>query len=170
MKEFLTPTKVLIAALVFSVGVLAFVYSAQIFWDIQSCALCQYQRYCHMVAIAVCALALLIRQPSLETKSIFFVGATYLGTAGLAFYQVLVEKKVVELPSVCNIGAINYDNFSEFKKAMLGHKHVSCDEVQWSLFGISMAGYSCITALLAALACFLAGSILLGEQRVRHEY
>jgi disulfide bond formation protein DsbB len=168
MNEILTPTKVLIAALAFSAASLAFAFSAQEFWDIQPCALCHYQRYMHMFVIAICALVLGARKPSFNIKAIFLVGIAYLGTAGLAIYQVLVEKKVLELPQVCKLGPLNYNDFSQFKKALMGHKHVPCDEIQWSLFGISMAGYSAITALMAGLACFVVGMMLVGDKRARH--
>lgn len=170
MKDYLTANRVLLAALCLSGASLIFAYSAQIFWGVQSCALCQYQRYIYMLIVAICVIVLAMRRPSLSHKAVFVVGSIFLGIAGLAFYQVLVEKKIVDLPHVCKAPLLDYNDFSQFKKALMGHKHVSCDEVTWSLFGISMAGYSAMIALLAGLACLLAGMMLIGGQRLKREH
>jgi disulfide bond formation protein DsbB len=170
MKSALTANKILIGALCLSVAALAFAYSTQIFWGVQSCALCQYQRYIYMLIIVICLLVLMMQRPSLLQKSVFLVGFIYLGIAGVAFYQVLVEKKIVELPHVCKLPKLDYNDFSQFKRVLMGHKHVPCDEVTWSLFGISMAGYSAIVSLLAGLACLLAGMMVIGGQRVKYEH
>jgi disulfide bond formation protein DsbB len=169
MKNNLTINKVLTGALCLSIALLAFAYGTQYFLGIKSCALCQYQRYLHMLVVAICATALWIGHPSLSLKAIFTVGAAYLGTSGVAFYQVLVEKKIVELPHICKAPALDYSNFSQFRQAFMGHTHVPCDEVTWSLFGISMAGYSALIALLAGLACLLSGIMIVGGKRVGHE-
>ena len=123
-----------------------------------------------MLIVAICVIVLAMKRPALSHKTVFAVGVVYLGIAGLAFYQVLVEKKIVELPHVCKAPHLDYNDFSQFKKALMGHKHVSCDEVTWSLFGISMAGYSAMISLLAGLACLLAGLMLIGSQRIKYEH
>lgn len=163
MKEILTPRFVLAVALGFSLASLAAAYGAEHLFGIKPCVLCYYQRYLHFAAVSIAILALLSQR---YTIGIFAVAGTYLSTAGLAFYQVLVEQKIVPLPKVCQVPTLNYGNFEQLKQQMMHTNHITCDQIPWSLFGISLAGYSALFTLTAGAVSLLAGIIVLRKSQV----
>ncbi len=47
-------------------------------------------------------------------------------------------------------------SIAELREQLLETRFIPCDEVPWSLFGISMAGYNVLASLGLALASFWA--------------
>jgi disulfide bond formation protein DsbB len=41
----------------------------------------------------------------------------------------------------------------DLKRQLLGTQPVLCDQVQWSLFGVSLAGWNCLASLIMAAIC-----------------
>jgi disulfide bond formation protein DsbB len=121
---------------------------------LQPCALCLKQREWHWGVVAVSALALIVIRfrPAWTRWAIVIIGLVLLGSAGMAGYHVAVEQKW--LVAQCDVGGavnamdLSLDNLGEELNPP------RCDEIAWSLFGISMAGYNLIVSLLLALASF----------------
>lgn len=121
---------------------------------LQPCVLCLKQREWHWGVIAVSVLALIVTRvrPGWTRWAIVIIGLTLLGSAAMAGYHVAVEQKWVvaqcDVGGVINAADLSLDNLGE-------ELHPPrCDEIPWSLFGISMAGYNMIASLLLALASF----------------
>jgi disulfide bond formation protein DsbB len=71
-----------------------------------------------------------------------------LGSAGMGAYHVAVEQHWVTAQCEADaVGNLTFDPNAEVVAP-------SCDEIAWSLFGISMAGYNALISLLLALASF----------------
>lgn len=121
------------------------------------CELCWYQRYPYMLVIAIAAIAFVTRnRQDIALKRaargflILIILLLFLGAA-IAFFHVGVEQQWWEGLSSCTAsfgaGATNDD----ILETILNANSVRCDEVQWSLFGISMAGYNFLIALGLAI-------------------
>ena len=76
--------------------------------------------------------------------------------AGIAVFHVGVEQQW--WPGTAECGGIDGANLSleQLKAQILAAPVVRCDEVAWSLFGISMAGYNILLSLGLALVAFAA--------------
>ena len=69
--------------------------------------------------------------------------------AGVAGYHAGVEYKWWPGPDTCTgVGALAGDNIEDALNAILNAPMVRCDEVPWSLAGISMAGYNFLIATI----------------------
>jgi disulfide bond formation protein DsbB len=169
MRDFIQPYHIILAALLFSLTLLAGAYGAEYLGGIKPCKLCLFQRYCHFLIIGMALTTLLLNRAGLYLKAVFAIGTAYLGTSALAFYQVLVEKKVIALPKMCHAALPAYGSFSQFKEKLMTTPHASCDQVPWSLFGISLAGYSAMFTFLAALMVLWLGFMLITHNRMQHE-
>jgi disulfide bond formation protein DsbB len=121
---------------------------------LQPCALCLQQRYWHWAVVGVSALAFVVTRvrPAWTSWAIVLIGLTLLGSAAMGAYHVAVEQKWVI--AQCDAGGafdpsqLSFDNLGD-------ELHPPrCDEIAWSLWGISMAGYNAIVSLLLALASF----------------
>jgi len=72
-----------------------------------------------------------------------------------------VEQGIFAGPTTCS-GGITGDSVEELRRKLMAAPIIRCDEVAWSLFGISLAGYNVIAS--AALAIFSGVSALRGRE------
>lgn len=122
---------------------------------LQPCPLCMQQRYWHWAVIGISALAFVATrvQPKWINWAIVIVGLVLLGSAAMGAYHVAVEQKWVI--AQCDAGGpISASDLSLGNLPDGDLRPPRCDEIVWSLMGISMAGYNAIISLLLALASF----------------
>ena len=78
---------------------------------------------------------------------IFVLGGT------IAFYHVGVEQHWFAGPSACTASSGGAMTLEDMKRQILGTAPVLCDRVQWSLFGVSLAGWNLLASLGMAAIC-----------------
>ncbi len=147
------PRLIPMAILAASVGALAAAYIAEFVFGLEPCILCLYQRVPYAAAgiLAILALGLPPRS-GVRTASVALCGAVFLAGAGVAVYHVGVEQHWWTGTAAC-AGALPAEMTVEALTAQLAAKPPKpCDQVDWTLFGISFAGYNLMASL--ALAAF----------------
>lgn len=111
------------------------------------CKLCWWQRYPHMVA-AVIGLAILAG----ANLRLSWLGAlAALATAGVGIYHTGVERGFWIGPTSCTSGPITGQTADELLNTIMNAPLVRCNEVAWSLFGLSMASWNAIFSLALVL-------------------
>lgn len=142
----------------FSLSALAIAYAAQAWGGLQPCVLCIYQRYAYGVAFAVGLLGLALGGNALARRLLVILGGlAFLGGAAIAGFHIGVEQHWWQGTAECHAPAFDPNaSLEELRKQMLETTFVPCDEIPWSLFGISMAGYNFLVSLALALGCFWA--------------
>ena len=73
--------------------------------------------------------------------------------AGIAGYHVGVEQRWWEGLQTCSSLVDVTDNLNAALDAIMNAPVIRCDEIAWSLFGISMAGYNMVAALGLSIFC-----------------
>lgn len=133
--------------LLVSVAALAVAFASQYLGGLQPCVLCIYQRYPYGVAIGLAILALALPdRPALQRGVLTLAGLALLTSAGIAAFHVGVEQNWWQGTSACG-GAIEPGlSLEELRDRLMAAPVVRCDEVPWSLFGLSMAGYNLLYA------------------------
>ena len=116
------------------------------------CEMCWWQRYPYM---AIMAIALVAKAaPTLPRKPILLLLALLFAVdAGLAFFHAGVEQRGWEGITTCSGMVSVTDNVNDALAAIMDAPLIRCDEIAWSLFGISMAGYNFILASALTLFC-----------------
>ena len=111
------------------------------------CAMCLWQRWPHAVAIVIGAVALVVWRPA--GPLLLLGGLAAATSAGLGVYHTGVERGWWDGPASCTgAGAGLGGDLLSTDIAPV----VMCDEVAWSLFGLSMASYNALLSFaLAAL-------------------
>ena len=128
-------------------GALALQYGA----DLAPCRLCVWQRYPH-AGVVVLGLVGWFWQPRLMLG---LAGLLLLGNVGLAGWHYGIEQGWWALPAGCAAGA-DASSVEELK-AMLAEAPPACDQVSFTLLGLSLAAWNAIACLgLAAYACIAA--------------
>ena len=129
---------------------------SQYWGGLAPCELCLKERWPWDAALAVAAIAFLLSGrvgtglPALVLALIFTAGAA------LAFYHVGVEQHWFAGPSSCTTNATGAQSIDDLRKQLLATEPVLCDQIQWSLFGISLAGWNLIASAAMALCCIAA--------------
>ena len=122
--------------------VLATAYAFEYLANLQPCVLCIYQRIPYTVAIGLMLVAAILRKNS-QFNLILFIATSVVFAIGsaIAIFHIGVEQQLWQGTPGCG-NFINTDSVEALRKQLLAQPIVRCDEVPWSLFGISMAGYN----------------------------
>ncbi|MEX1147461.1 MAG: disulfide bond formation protein B [Sphingomonadales bacterium] len=116
------------------------------------CKLCWWQRYVFMAAAAVGIVAMALGRGTngrVAAAGLGLLALTFTVGAGIAGYHVGVELGWWRGPEGCAAASLSGD-FNAMFRDLMNTPVVRCDEVPWSLFGISMAGYNVIVSLALA--------------------
>lgn len=117
------------------------------------CELCWWQRYPYMVAIPLGLLMAFLRTEG-EPRAHLLMALPFLATSGIAVFHAGVEYGFWEGLDSCSSAVDLSGSVEDALAAIMDAAVVKCNEVSWSLFGISMAGYNAMIGL--ALAGFVA--------------
>lgn len=140
--DWLRLAPVLLAAACF--GFLAFALTAEFAFGYEPCSLCDYQRVAYGVAGIVALVALALRGHERgRTALIALCGTVLLAGGGVAFYHVGVEQHWWGA-AFCAGGANGIAEFSfeDLRAGLALEPEKPCDEVDWTLLGLSMATYN----------------------------
>lgn len=150
-----------------SLGALGTALASQYWGGLEPCILCYYQRYAYLGAIAFGLLGLIAGpRTNARRAAVVLAGLAFLTGAGIAAYHVGVEQLWWRGTSECHAPAFDPNAvIADLRKQLLESRFVPCDEVQWSLFGISMPGYNVLASLGLALASFWAALHAKGPQQ-----
>lgn len=122
----------------FSVVALASALIAEYYFDLQPCAMCLKQREPYYVIIAGFILVMILKW---QDKIWFYVGVQIVSIYGLFYslWHVGIENKILAGPSSCSGGLNISTNTSSLKEQIISKAVINCEEVAWSIFGLSAA-------------------------------
>lgn len=143
----------LVAAGLLALGAvtLGSVYAAQYLGGLQPCPLCLYQRWPWWIAVGLSALALAL--PGFGRAALMLAGLAIGAGAGIAFYHAGIEQQWWPGPTSCS-GAATPDSLDALRAQLFAAPIIRCDDIAWSLFGISMAGYNALLSLATGAGLF----------------
>jgi disulfide bond formation protein DsbB len=140
-------------ALLVPAGLLGGALGSQYIGGLYPCEMCYWQRWPHAAAILLALGAIVSPIGSPRTRPMVLLAALAIAVSGaIGVFHAGVELGYWEGITRCTAtGATSLED-------IMNVPLVRCDQVQWSLFGISMAGWNAIFSLGgAALITFLAG-------------
>ena len=130
---------------------LATAYYAQLVYGLEPCILCLYQRIPFGFAIGLGLIGMF--RPALLVWVLPLAGLAFLAGSGIAFYHVGVEQSWWE--STCAGDLSSQMSTTNLLQQLQMKPAKACDELEWTLFGISMASYNIPYSLgLAAFSFF----------------
>ncbi|MEQ8347865.1 MAG: disulfide bond formation protein B [Sneathiellaceae bacterium] len=144
-----------------SAAMLLFALVSQYGFGLAPCTLCHWQRWAHIAVIALAAAGLLAGRIGgraagpLQGVALAAITLGFLAGAAIAGFHVGVELHWWEGTSTCGSGGTP-GSVDALKAQLMAQPLVRCDEVAFSVAGISMAGWNGIGSLLLALAAAFA--------------
>jgi disulfide bond formation protein DsbB len=126
-----------------SAAMLAGAFAFQHLGGMAPCTLCLWQRWPHAAAVLVLVLALVT-----GWRPLAWAGAlAALATAGIGLFHAGVEQGWWEFVSACTQGSISGISATDLLNPDAAlPAPVRCDEIPWSLLGVSMAGWNAIVS------------------------
>lgn len=138
-----------------SLALLLGAFAFQYLGGLAPCKMCLWQRWPHAAAVLLGLLALV-----LPGRALPLVGAGAAATAaGLGLYHTGVERGWWEGPTTCTSGPVGGLAPEDLLNQILAAPIVRCDEVAWSMLGLSMASWNAVLSLvLVAVWLWAAGT------------
>ena len=137
-----------ILALTIPAALLGGAYIGQYAFGLYPCEMCWWQRYPHFAALAL-ALAAFVVPP--RRLWLALAGLAIFTSGLIGAFHAGVEYGWWEGLTACSRPAMPGGDPLE---AVLNAPLVRCDDVQWSLFGISLAGWNFLCSTIGAAAIF----------------
>ncbi len=144
-----------LAILAVSVGALVTAYTAQYAFGMQPCILCLYQRVPYAITGLLAVLALGMPTKSGARAAIVGLCAViFLGGSGIAFYHFGVEQHWWASVASCGGTPAVKITLEQLRQQLQMKPPKACDQVDWTMFGISMAGYNVVASLALSASSF----------------
>jgi disulfide bond formation protein DsbB len=152
------PSQLGLLAVLGSGALLGGAYYFQYVVGLAPCDMCYWQRYPHMVAIGVGLLAATsFAWPRLALAFALIAVIALLVGAGIGVFHAGIEYGWWPGPQTCSGSIPSGLSAEDLKKYLFSARLVRCDQVAWSMWGLSMAGWNAL--LSAALAVVLASGV-----------
>ncbi|HWB52190.1 MAG TPA: disulfide bond formation protein B [Stellaceae bacterium] len=141
------------AVLAASAAVLGAALLSQYWGGLTPCELCLLERAPWWVAIGIAVATLLFARQLALPSGAMLLALVFLASTALGFYHVGVEQHWFAGPAACTASGAPAASVDALRAQLHGKQAVMCDEVQWSLFGVSLAGWNMIASAVMAAAC-----------------
>lgn len=133
---------------------------SQFGFGLHPCEMCYWQRWPHQAAIVLAGLALLSRRNDGAMRALTLMAAIAIATSGaIGIFHAGVEYGFWEGLTTCSTTTSGPVTLEQIMAAPL----IRCDVPQWTLFGVSLAGFNAIFSIAAATLVVT----LLGRRRAR---
>lgn len=139
----LTPTLLMAGAL-----------GSQYIGGLYPCEMCHWQRWPHYAAIPLALLAILLRRQGIGRVFLTLAGFAILISGAIGAFHAGVEYGWWEGLTTCSSIADLGGSVDDMLRNLMQAPVVRCDEAQWTLAGISLAGFNAIFSIGAALTIF----------------
>jgi disulfide bond formation protein DsbB len=140
-----------------SVGVIAGALLFQYVGGLAPCELCLMERWPYYAAIP---LALLVRcgakSRAVALGGPVLIALVFLASSALAFYHVGVEQRWFHGPTACTSAPSTARTLDELRQQLLQQQPVACDVPQWSLMGVTLAGWNLLASLVLTVLSLVA--------------
>lgn len=125
---------------------------SQFGFGLYPCEMCYWQRWPHQAAIVLALLALLLRANDRAMRALTLLAAVAIAISGLiGIFHAGVEYGFWEGLTTCSTtqsGPVTLDS-------IMAAPIIRCDVPQWTVFGVSLAGFNAIFSLGGALIALI---------------
>ena len=122
----------------FSVVALASAFIAEYYFNLAPCEMCLKQREPYYIIIVSFILITILKW---QDRIWFYLGVQLISIYGFFYsiWHVGIENKLLSGPSGCSDGLNITNNASDLKEQILSKPVINCEDVAWSIFGLSAA-------------------------------
>ncbi len=140
-----------------SILILVIVFVAENNYGLEPCLLCKYQRIPYFAAILFAGLALHVELAN-HRGALKCIGIIFFLGAIIAFYHNGIEQQWWYTTS-CGTSQKFPLSFENFYSQLLTKMPKRCDEIDWTLLGLSMTVYNMLISVGLGVLCLTSGLI-----------
>ncbi|AHE56615.1 disulfide bond formation protein B [Sphingomonas sanxanigenens] len=135
-----------VLALIIPAALLGGALLSQYGFGLHPCEMCYWQRWPHEVAIGAAIVGLLLGRRSAGTALAVVAAIAIIASGAIGLFHAGVEYRWWEGLTTCSTtpGSGSGDVLADIMNAPL----IRCDQAQWTLAGISLAGFNAIFSIL----------------------
>ena len=135
----------LLLLLISSISIISALVAEYVF-NLQPCELCLKQRHPYYFLILICLLLIFFQN---NYKLLSYISIQIATIYGLfyAIWHVGVENNLLKGPAGCSSGLELSKDTGDLKTQILSQQVISCNDVVWSLFGLSAASINTMVML-----------------------
>ena len=138
--------------LFFSIFALVVAFFIEYILGHKPCNLCLIQRVPYILVIALIILVSIFK--NFEKNVFLLLSIIFLLAAFLAFYHFGIEQGFIEESAVCNIEQNSNDLTKEDLLKELNSTRISCKDVDFKIFGFSLATINAFISLIFSIIAF----------------
>jgi disulfide bond formation protein DsbB len=125
--------------------------------DLRPCPLCMLQRYPHIAVVVLAAIAMAMHPGVPRRWILALIGVALLITAGIGVFHAGVEQKWWQGLAMCEGGGTKLSlSADDLTRNLSTRPAPRCDQIVWSLFGLTMAAWNAIFSTALAAFAFTA--------------
>ncbi|MBU3078505.1 disulfide bond formation protein B [Sphingomonas quercus] len=133
-------------------ALLAGAWGSQLIGGLYPCEMCHWQRWPHYAALVVAGFGFLA--PLRHSRGPVALAALLILASGLiGVFHAGVEYHWWQGFTQCSVSAVGGSS-ADILKDIMSTPLIRCDAAQWTLFGVSLAGFNAIISIAAALGIF----------------
>lgn len=141
-------------ALLLPVALMAGALGSQYIGGLVPCEMCVWQRWPHYAAIVVALLAFVVQGNVMRAALILLAGALIAVSGAIGVFHAGVEYHWWQGITACTSGFRPTTSSADMLAQIMNAPVVRCDAPQWTLFGISLAGFNAIFSIAGAILIF----------------
>ncbi len=123
---------------------------SQYWGGLYPCEMCLWQRWPHYGAIVAALLAMLLRATAASRPLTLLAGLLILGSGAIGIWQAGAEYRWWAGPQHCT--SMVHAGAADLLRAILAQPLIRCDVPQWTLMGVSLAGWNALFSLAGGSA------------------
>ena len=137
------------AILIFSILALTAAYFVQHILGHKPCNLCLIERVPYIFAVLIIILSLILKK--FEKLVLGFLTLIFVFATIISFYHFGIEQGFIAESSVCDLGSKNVNLSKDNLLKELQQKTISCKDVSFRIFGLSLATINTIISLIISV-------------------
>ncbi len=145
---FLVKKYYFIPLMILSAVILSTVYLIEIYLELPPCKLCIYQRVPYFFSLIICLFSFFLTNKKYLIYILFFV---FTMSMIVSFYHSLVERGLINFEIGCTSMNQDFSNIDDLKKYLDEVPIAKCDEILFSVFGLSLANINFLISFLINL-------------------
>ncbi len=132
---------------IFSIVALASALIAEFLFNLAPCEMCLKQREPYYIIILGFVFITILRW---QKHIWFYIGVQLISTYGLFYsiWHVGIENQLLPGPSGCSSKLSSTDNIFSLKEQILAKPVINCEDIAWSIFGLSAATINSVLLFL----------------------
>ena len=131
----------------FSIIALGSAFIAEFYFNLAPCEMCLKQREPYYIIILGFIFIVILKW---QKRVWFYIGVQIISIYGLFYsvWHVGIENQLLSGPAGCSSGLNMTNNVSSLKEQILSKPVINCEDIAWSIFGLSAATINSLLLIL----------------------